>query len=70
MIVEVQPMIVPSAIPFASIPNGGVWSQDLKDFWIKNVDGSSSHLTDGNLLGAGSAPSSAFYFPAAKLVLG
>lgn len=63
-------MIVPTQVPFATIPFGGVWSQDMSQFLVKRDNGDSCNLATGANLGATASPPTAWYFPNATLILG
>jgi len=63
-------MIVPSPVEFATVPNGGVYSQDMVGFLIKTGADSATSLNDGSAATGISPTAPVSYFPNARLVLG
>lgn len=63
-------VIVPTAIPFSSVPDGGVHSTDLVNFYMKCDPTTNVNLATGAINNAVPPSTPVTYFAAAELVLG
>lgn len=62
-------MNVPAPIPFAQIPNGGVFTGDLKTYLMKYTASDAINLANGLLVNGLTGDLPYTYFPGASLQL-